>query len=138
MSPQQPKPASKERGHAAPEVQHGPARQSVMTGESYAQPNTEESQDAEAPVKAKRPATYDPIKPLLTTEEYAFEKCEHVDTTRKRQREGGGPPFVVDEQGRIRYWRKALDEYYAKRLVNNRHEADALLRRDRQQKEEKR
>ena len=109
-----------------------------MTGESYAQPQDEGSQDEETPIKAKRPATYDPIKPFLTTEEYAFEWGEHIDTTRRRQREGGGPPYVIDERGRVRYWRKALDEYYATRLVNNRHEADALLRRDRQQKEETR
>lgn len=105
-----------------------------MTGESYAQPQAEESQDDDRPIKAKKPATYDPIKPFLTTEDYAFEFGEHVDTTRRKQREGGGPPYVIDEHGRVRYWRKALDDYFAKRLVNNRHEADALLRRDREQK----
>lgn len=129
---------------------------SVMTGESYAPPQVAGSPRDDnplnprlatlyggapaelpepAPIKFRCPPGYDPRRPFRTTEEHAWERCEHVDTLRRKQREGGGPPYVVDENGTPRYWVKALENYYSQRIVNNRHEADALLRRDREQKE---
>jgi len=149
----------KKTGRAAGETQHGRSDQASTTPGSYLRNTTEGSQSDEnpvhprlatlyggapaelpapAPIKFRCPPGYDPRRPFRTTEEHAWERCEHVDTLRRRQREGGGPPYVVDEHGVIRYWVKALEDYYSERLVNNRHEADALLRRDRQQKEEKR
>lgn len=149
----------KKTGRAADEAQHGLSDRTRATPESYPRSTDEGSQPTEnlirqvlalllggarvaqpeaGPLKFQCPPGYDPRRPFLTTEEFAFEWGEHVDTTRRKQHEGGGPPYVIDEHGRARYWRKALDEYHATRLVNNRHEADALLRRDRQRKEDAR
>ncbi|MFO1076441.1 MAG: hypothetical protein U1E73_01805 [Planctomycetota bacterium] len=146
----------KKKGRAADEAQHGRSDQTLATPGSYLRNATDGSPSDDnpinallallyggarvappesAPLKFRCPPGYDSRRPFRTTEEHAWERAEHVDTLRRRQREGGGPPFVVEQNGDVRYWVEALEEYYRGRLVNNRHQADALLRRDRQQKE---
>lgn len=150
----------KKTGRAADEAQHGLSDRTRTTLGSYPHNTDEGSQRDEnlinhvlallyaagvrvtqpeaGPLKFRCPPGYDPRRPFRTTEEHAWESCKHVDTLRRLQNEGGGPPFVVEENGTRLYMVAALEEYYRGRLVNNRHEADALLRRDRQQKEETR
>lgn len=83
------------------------------------------------PKKAIPPASYHPDKPYLDTAETAWLASKHVDTWRRLQKLGLGPPFIINADGTIIYSRAVVDEWMKSRSFTNPLQARDLLRRER-------
>lgn len=82
------------------------------------------------PKKAIPPASYRHDKPYLDTAEAAFLLGKHVDTLRRLQKLGLGPPFSINADGTIIYSRAVIDEWMRSRSFTNPLQALDLLRRE--------
>ncbi|MCA8975614.1 MAG: hypothetical protein KDC98_12910 [Planctomycetes bacterium] len=83
------------------------------------------------PKKAIPPASYHPDKPNLDTAETAWVISKHVDTLRRLQKLGLGPPFSINADGTIIYSRAVVEEWLRSRSFTNPLQAIELLRRER-------
>lgn len=83
------------------------------------------------PKKGIPPASYGADKPYLDTAATAFLIDKHVDTLRRLQKLGLGPPFSINADGTIIYSRAVVEEWLRSRSFTNPLQAIELLRRER-------